>query len=105
MTQPDSDSRVFFLVTPAPTYLYTLSLHDALPILSRKPRSSSSNSRCTLSFRNNDRSPLVMFRNKDMSCFLFVTQGHQRIDTRCTPRRDVAREQSYHTENERHGRK
>src|SRR2546429_4172988 len=45
---------------------------------------SSSNSRSTCSFRNSDRSPVVIFRSKDMNSFLFVTQGHYRIDTGST---------------------
>src|SRR5688500_20340450 len=33
-----STSHHYFFIVPAPTLLYTLSLHDALPISARQPR-------------------------------------------------------------------
>src|SRR5205085_10737338 len=41
ITSPLYDTTLFFYTTPSPTEIYTLSLHDALPIwLSRRARSS-----------------------------------------------------------------
>src|SRR5437016_14636283 len=62
--------------------------------MSRKPRSSSSNSWLTCSFRNSDRSPPLMVRSNDMSSLLLVTQGHQGIDACSAPAGDIAGEQS-----------
>ena len=45
--------------------------------------------RSACSFRNNDRSPLAMFRNKDTCTLLLVTQGHHGIDADRPPRRQI----------------